>query len=272
MVKSQRASVKNGKASSALAASGGRGKSKPGPLRKSKKAMQPSDTAATTVASDVNTNGISAASDQTGLPGRRSARLASRTQHNFSDGPKKSSQSRRVGTHCHTRCGIMFVAHTDWFYLTHRFACPQLPCGWLAYISVQNDNSMKLLLLFDAKVNFAPYCLQNPLLPVSTPGVAKKSAKTTKHSASKGKPGRLSASGIWQAIQSAPGSVSKMLAPAMSPISNFIGSATQAVSSTFMRMRAPTPNPAAPVYLHGLQSEQVNEVVALQMKLEGKTT
>lgn len=101
-------------------------------------------------------------------------------------------------------------------------------------------------------------------LPVSTRGVAKKSGKDSKNrAASKGKPSRLSASGIWQAIQSAPGSVSKMLAPAMSPISNFIGSASQAVSSTFMFRRAPANSDAI-----GGDSEGV---FALQRKLEGKT-
>lgn len=102
---------------------------------------------------------------------------------------------------------------------------------------------------------------------MSNKGVAKKSGTNSKkRAASKGKTGRLSASGIWQAIQSAPGSVSKMLGPAMSPISNLIGSASHAVSSTFMRMRAPANGSAV-----GGNSEGEAGVIALQRKLEGKT-
>lgn len=98
---------------------------------------------------------------------------------------------------------------------------------------------------------------------MSSPGVVKKTVKTTQITASKANGSRLSASGFWQAIQSAPGSVSKLLAPAMSPISSFLGSASNAVSSTFLRMRG---SPAV-----GAQVDEDSAVVTLQKKLEGKT-
>lgn len=93
-------------------------------------------------------------------------------------------------------------------------------------------------------------------LPLSSPGVVKKTAINTKHASPAQGRSSPAAHSIWQAIQSAPGSVSKMLAPAMSPISHFFGSASQAVKSAFMR--APIP-------------AETKDVTALQRKLEGNT-
>lgn len=94
MVKSQRASAKNGKGASAagLAKGGGRGSSlkKTKPQRKSHKPPAPVQVPAAD-------NRSSAASDQTAGPGRRSARLASR-QYDFSNGAQTKSKKRQVRT------------------------------------------------------------------------------------------------------------------------------------------------------------------------------
>lgn len=100
---------------------------------------------------------------------------------------------------------------------------------------------------------------------MSSRGVGKKTSKTAKAGVNKNDSGQKAASGLWQTIQAAPGSVSKMLAPAVSPISSFLGSASQAVSATFSRMLAPSPSPLAVP-----EMKQVDSVTAMQMKLEGK--
>ena len=97
MVKSQRASAKNGKGASAgglaKAPVGGRGKAKAKPGQKSQTATAPAIVPPAE-------NRSSAASDQTAGPGRRSARLASR-HYDFSNATQTKSQRHQVGIHHH---------------------------------------------------------------------------------------------------------------------------------------------------------------------------